>query len=159
VAEYFLNIEITAGSNSYQIEGYPAWQTSPVTGLLTFISGVTMLFSNYFLKTLNRRKILFYLGLLISFCGFVIMTGYFYRTPFLYGSEIIPVAFTTSVSFFLLGYQIRLMAGNVFFRGNSIVSKATSGLIRAILPVVAGSIFLEGLLMERLFQNFRFNPA
>lgn len=161
VTEFLVDVNLTAGflfASNEKIEGYPVLEMSPVSGLLIFLAGITLIFSNYLIKT-NRHKVLIYPGFFIFFSGFIIMTGYLYKTPFLYESEIIPVSFTSSILFLLLGYGIWLIPGNEFFRRDAIVGKAASGLIKAIIPVVAGSIFLEGLMMERFTHSLHIHHA
>jgi hypothetical protein len=51
------------------------------------------------------------LGALATVIGAVVLVGYWYGTPLLYGGHTIPVAFSTACGFFLSGIAIVMAAG------------------------------------------------
>src|SRR5438045_8723170 len=51
------------------------------------------------------------LGALATVIGAVVLVGYWYGTPLLYGGHTIPVAFSTACGFFLSGIGIMMTAG------------------------------------------------
>src|SRR5205085_5824180 len=77
----------------------------------------------------------------------VVLLGYLYGTPLLYGGKIIPVALTTALAFLCLAAGVIAAAGpdyrplRPFF-----ASSARALLLRAFLPVTVAVVLANGLL-------------
>ena len=89
----------------------------------------------------------------------IVLLGYLYGSPLLYGGSVIPMAFPTAVAFALLGLGLTTACGphalpvRVFF-GSSVRSR----LLRAFLPTVVVLFSLQGLIYKTALPATR-NPA
>ena len=115
---------------------------SPATGAVFVVLGASLLMlvvhPDDHPRAARGRGIAGVLGGLTAVSGLTLLLGYFYGSPFLYESTVVPVAFPTSVSFLIAGAGIVCAAGpNALplrpFLGNSIRSQ----LLRAFTPVMA----------------------
>ncbi len=85
--------------------------------------------------------------LLVFLISSVLLIGYLYKSPLLYGSTIIPVSLPSAISFFLFSLTFVRLYGSPFWTFNLISgNKVTYLLLKAFLPVVVGIIILQGVL-------------
>ena len=148
--EFFLNVDLTFESILFPISerlgSYPLKKMSPITGLL-FSVGTTSLMvkmlGKYNKKTVN---VISGLGMVIVMVSFVAILGYIFGTADLYGEKIIPLALTTSISFFAFGGSLILIAGpeSAFLR-HVVGDSVNAQLIRAILPIGILAILFQGV--------------
>jgi hypothetical protein len=90
----------------------------------------------------------------------VVVTGYCYGTPLLYGGAIIPVALSTACAFFLCGVAIVVAAGVEqwplrLFHGDS----TRALLVRTFVPLIVAAALINGYINTTLLQHWRANPA
>ena len=79
--------------------------------------------------------------------GSVVILGYLYRTPLLYGGTVIPVALTTAVAFLILGIGIVSLCGPDVWPLCAWIGDSTQArLMRVFLPFTAGVILIGGWL-------------
>lgn len=100
------------------------------------------------------------LGALALGVAAVILVGYWFGTPLLYGGSVIPVALTTAVAFLLCGVAIMAAAGSSAwplspFFGDS----ARAVLLRAFVPVIIGVTLLNGWARTAVMMRISVNPA
>src|SRR6266404_5366278 len=134
----------------------PTGRMSPITAsnLLFTASGSLALGSNRF------RKLAGTLGALATVIAIVVLIGYWYGTPLLYGGTIIPVAFSTASAFFLCGIAIISTAGVNqrplrMFCGDS----TRAVLLRAFVPLIIAAALINGWINTTLLLHSHANPA
>lgn len=130
---------------------------SPITallfGLICIVIG-TKLFPDS--KFTNFCGAIF--SLLIVFVAFVLLLGYLYKAPLLYGGDIIPVALLTAFCFLLFGISL-LQDFNVnYWTFNLIKNKAQFQLLKTFLPMVIVVVVMQGLIEINLIVNQK-NPT
>jgi serine phosphatase RsbU (regulator of sigma subunit) len=100
------------------------------------------------------------LGALATIIGAVVLVGYWYGTPLLYGGAIIPVALSTACGFFLCGAAIVMAAGpNGWPLRTFLGDSARALLLRAFVPVVISVALINGWANTTLLRHVRANPA
>ena len=90
----------------------------------------------------------------------VVLVGYCYGTPLLYGGSVIPVALSTACAFLLCGIAI-VSAGGVeqwplrMFCGDS----TRALLLRTFVPLIVAAALINGYINTTLLRHWRVNPA
>src|ERR1035437_6435859 len=119
---------------------------SPITALLCICTCIGVLG----IRQNNSNKIKYAGGcfsLIVSLISSVLLIGYLYKAPLLYGSQIFPVFFSTPIFFFfffitlLPGYESRFLTFNLIKE-----NKVTRLLLKSFLPIVVLIVILEGFL-------------
>ncbi|CAN5442406.1 hypothetical protein BH18VER2_BH18VER2_03820 [soil metagenome] len=99
-------------------------------------------------------------GALATLISGLVLVGYWYGTPLLYGGNIIPVALSTAWAFFLCGVAIVSTAGPKAWPLRIFLGDSTrSLLLRAFLPVIIAAALLYGWIDATLLKQFHTNPA
>jgi serine phosphatase RsbU (regulator of sigma subunit) len=134
----------------------PTGRMSPITAtnFLFTAAGLLVLATDRFRQSAGT------FGALATVIATVVLVGYWYGTPLLYGGTIIPVALSTACAFFLCGIAIITTAGPGqwplrMFHGDS----TRSLLLRAFVPLIIASALINGWLNTALLKHFRANPA
>jgi len=162
--EYFLQTDLTLDTLVFPVTEtlaqFPTNRLSPVTGLLFFLSGIAMMIRIYMKMNLRTLNIVAGLGAFIAFSGFTGLIGYLLGTPLLYGGDIIPLSFLTTVVFLLIGGGILAMSGpeTIFLRRFS-GSSASAKLLRVIVPLIVVALLADDLLEKALSDVYLINPA
>jgi len=100
------------------------------------------------------------LGVLATMISAVVLVGYWYGTPLLYGGNIIPVALPTAWGFFLCGSAIVAAAGADAWPLRSFLGDSTRAvLLRAFVPVVIAAALIDGWAGTTLLKQVKTNPA
>lgn len=77
--------------------------------------------------------------------GWVVVLGYMYQAPLLYGQTIIPMALTTGIAFIFTGTGIIAAIGPESWPLNSLIgSSMRARLLRVFLPVTAAIVLIQG---------------
>jgi PAS domain S-box-containing protein len=128
----------------------PAGYMSPITGM-TFLAVTTGILSLAFSLRRGKRfkQAAALIATAVSLAGFVVILGYVYGTPLLYGGTIIPVALPTALAFVSLGIGLITAAGPDVqpirdFAGPSVRSL----LMRAFFPAIIIYVIIDGLLYK-----------
>ncbi len=138
----------------------PIGRMSPITAISFFLIGVSVLLFHLYPEKKNLEKAAALLAAVQVLTGFIILLGYAYGAPFLYGGRIIPVALTTAVAFVFLGSGVLLSAGSHLWPVNAFRGSSTRArLLRAFLPFIIVSILFEGWLDTVILLGVRTNPA
>lgn len=87
------------------------------------------------------------ISMLVAMISSVLIIGYLYRAPLLYGSKIIPVSLPSAISFFLLSTTLTRLYGFRYWTFNLIKdNKIRHLLLKSFLPVVVVIIVIQGFL-------------
>ena len=133
---------------------------SPLTAVNFLLAGaaILILLTSKENKQTSRTTATFPATIVFSI-GFVIVLGYIYGTPLLYGGTVIPVALTTGAAFVLLGVGIITSAGLYnwpirLFIGSSVYAR----LMRAFFPFTIALILIHGWFDVNIYP-FISNPV
>ncbi len=133
------------------------------TGRMAPMTALTFLFSGFGLLALTLpavRRSAGILGALTVVISAVVLVGYWYGTPLLYGGTIIPVALSTACGFFLCGLALVGAAGPWAWPLRRFLGDSTSALLlRAFIPVVIAVTLLSGWIGVSVMERLRVNPA
>jgi len=100
------------------------------------------------------------LGALATVIGAVVLVGYWYGTPLLYGGHTIPVAFSTACGFFLSGIGVVMAAGAVRWPLRAFLGDSTRAvLLRAFVPLITAAALINGWINATLPTRIHVNPA
>lgn len=133
----------------------PVGRMSPITATSFVLSGSALLLLLFSPEGKQRTKgIAAYLATIVLSVGIVILLGYLYGTPLLYGGTIIPVALTTAIAFVFLSFGLITAAGPDYlplrlFIGHSVRAR----LMRAFLPITIAFIVIDGWLHIVVFSH------
>jgi serine phosphatase RsbU (regulator of sigma subunit) len=159
-------IEVLAGFNF----GIDAWfvrnpgqfgavstgRMAPMTAL-NFVFVATGLFA---LTGTQPAKFAGPLGALATVIGAVVLVGYWYGTPLLYGGHTIPVALSTACGFFLSGIALVMLAGSAGWPLRAFLGDSTRAvLLRAFVPLITAAALINGWINARLPTRIHVNPA
>ncbi|HZY26104.1 MAG TPA: ATP-binding protein [Bacteroidales bacterium] len=124
-----------------------------VTGRISPISSLLYIFLSIGILGVNHKnsKFSMYLGgtftLLVFIISSILLIGYLYRAPLLYGSKVIPVSLPSAICFFLFSLTFARIYGSEFWTFNLIKSnKVTLLLLKSFLPIVVVISILQGFL-------------
>jgi len=100
----------------------------------------------------NNSRIIKYIGgslsLLACFLSSVLLIGYLYQTPLMYGSKIIPIALPAAICFLLFNITL-LRVFELQFWTYKLISdnKVTLLLLKTFLPIILFIVILQGFLI------------
>jgi serine phosphatase RsbU (regulator of sigma subunit) len=133
------------------------------TGRMAPISALTFFLAAQGLIALTNRgwlRVAGPLGVLVGIIGTVILVGYCYGTPLLYGGRFIPVALSSACAFFLCGLSFVAAAGPDTWPQRACLGHSTRAvLLRAFVPIVIGAALINGWINVKLSHWTRVNPA
>lgn len=145
-------------SNPANFDKVTIGRMSPITAFLFGTSCIGI-----WGKVNRNSRIIGYFGgssaTLTTFFASVLVIGYLYRAPLLYGQDIIPVALLTAICFLLLGisliqlYDLKYWTFNLF-QNNQIQLK----LLSTFLPLAIFIIVLQGFIETNFSANQK-NPT
>lgn len=142
------------------VRNFPAGQMSPITAVLLFLCGAALVILQLSDSRFPARTLASVLAGVVLAVGMVILLGYSYGTPLLYGGTIIPIAATTAIGLMFIAMGLITAAGVETWPLRVLAGPSThSRLLRIFLPQVAFIIFLEGLVIVSIQQRFGINPA
>lgn len=100
------------------------------------------------------------LGAVTIVISVVILVGYWYGTPLLYGGAIIPVALSTALGFFLSGISLMTSTGAEGWPLSTFLGDSTRAiLLRAFVPVIIAAALFNGWVNTTLLRSIPANPA
>ncbi len=139
---------------------FPVGHMSPITAIC-FLAASGSVFLLIFSSPLRRvyREVASFLAIALIAMAAIVLLGYLYGTPLLYGGAMIPVAFPTALAFVLLGLALVSISGSHVlpvrvFSGPSVRSR----LLRAFLPTIIVFVFIHGLIYKAALPETG-NPA
>jgi serine phosphatase RsbU (regulator of sigma subunit) len=99
-------------------------------------------------------------GALATLIGTVVLVGYWYGTPLLYGGHVIPVALSTACGFFLSGIGLTTAAGTEGWPLRTLLGDSTRAmLLRAFVPLITAAALVNGWVNTTLPSWIHVNPA
>lgn len=132
-------------------------------GRMAPVTALNFVFTAAGLMALARRqskKLAGPFGALATVISTVILVGYWYGTPLLYGGSIIPVALPTACGFFLCGLGIMTAAGAESWPERAFLGDSTRALLlRAFVPIIIAAALINGWVNVKLPQRIHVNPA
>jgi len=128
---------------------------SPIASLLFIFICISILLTNR-----NNLNIFKYIGgslsLLVFITSSVLLIGYLYKAPLLYGSSIIPVALPAAIYFWLFSITLLRIFKMQFWTFNIIKdNKITLKLLKYFLPIVIFFDILHGFLVRIFSLNYQ----
>ncbi len=139
-------------------DNYVNGRMSPVTASLFVLVCLALLI--FFDMKGNSRKILFgIIAFIIFFVSSVLIIGYLYNAPILYGGATIPVALPTAICFWLLSISLLMAIKFEFWpfsllKGSSVQSKLT----KTFLPAILLLMMINSYVNSTIFSSLK-NPA
>ena len=138
-----------------------AGRMSPLAALSFVVVGMALLL--LLLKNRDRERA----ASMASVCASVALTGYLvvllgylYGMPLLYGGKVIPVALTTTIAFLFLSVGIIAASGTNHFPLRPFTgTSARALLLRAFLPVTVVVVLANGILYNVVPGHIRLNHA
>jgi signal transduction histidine kinase len=98
------------------------------------------------------------LSLLACIASFVLLIGYLYNAPLLYGSQVIPVSLPSAICFLLFCITLLREFESQFWTFNLIKNnKVTRQLLKSFLPIVIFIVILQGFL-DTVYSFNDINP-
>jgi serine phosphatase RsbU (regulator of sigma subunit) len=134
----------------------PTGRMAPMTAINFLFIGTGLLA----LTGMRPAKFAGPLGALAAVIGAVVLVGYWYGTPLLYGGHTIPVALSTACGFFLSGIGIVMAAGATGWPLRAFLGDSTRALLlRAFVPLITAAALINGWINARLPARIHVNPA
>jgi len=116
----------------------PVGRMSPVSAGCFILGSCAVL-----LLQVKKRDPAALLGTTLTLISGVILIGYLYDAPLLYGGTVIPVALTTAIAFGVLGVGLIVAAGPAVWPLSSVSGDSTRArLLRGLLPVMLFVVLL-----------------
>jgi two-component system, sensor histidine kinase and response regulator len=145
---------------------YPTTIKNQEIGRISPISSLLFIFTCIGLwgQIRSEKDLLTYVGCYSSLVVFIISTivliGYLYKAPLLYGSKIVPISMPSGINFFLFSFAlIRYYDFRIWmFNYQHLDNQHTRQLIKSFLPVVIFLILLDGFLDARV-SLYNVNPT
>jgi PAS domain S-box-containing protein len=165
IAKFFavidLGVEQLLSRTNEMLQGIPVGRMSPLTAISFLLLAASLLLSLIAQRWRHTPTTAALLATGATTLNAVVLVGYIYGVPLMYGSSLVPTAWTTALAFVLMG------AGQMDLQGRSIQkvrawSRDTlrGKLLRAFLPLIVIYIFVEGWVDLRMELSGRLlHPA
>src|SRR5262249_47298409 len=112
------------------------------------------------LTSISLRKAAAILGSLTMMSSAIVLVGYWYGTPLLYGGSIIPVALSTGWAFFLSGIAVIAAAGPEVWPLGAFLGESTRALLlRTFVPLIIAAALVNGWIGASMLKHWHVNPA
>jgi two-component system sensor histidine kinase/response regulator len=130
------------------INGIPVGRMSPITTSNFLLLGGGLLLVA--LAPANSRRAVSWVAALTTIVlvvNLIVLLGYLYGTPLLYGGRVIPVAIPTALGFLFLGVGLIAAIGPDHFPLRAFLGPSAQALLlRAFLPVTVAAVLVSGVL-------------
>jgi PAS domain S-box-containing protein len=133
--------------NPESVRNIPNGRISPITASLLIFLCICILVIKY-----SKITFLKYIGgissLLVFIISSILLLGYFYKAPLLYGSQIIPVSLPTAFCFWLFSITLLRIVELKYWTFNLKDRNPTEFiLLKSFLPIVVGVVLIQGFLI------------
>lgn len=142
----------------------PQAHISPIAGILVFFIALAQ--SLLLLQAIMQRPVRALIQLVGIIGSLVILTsaisflGYVYRTPLLYGTTYLPIAWMATIAALLLGIGLITSIGDVALPLMAFTGSSTrASLLRAFMPFTLLVLLVSHFLQYVLTELTRINPA
>jgi len=150
-----LDIEQWFVTASLSEQGYVIGHMSPVTALLFILLSFSALLTLPAREGNHWRDRLAQIAAATTFIvAGILITGYWYGAPLLYGGTITPVALTTAIAFLLLSGGFLFEGANAWFSHWVMSTSVFSRFTRPVLPATVAIILLLGWLHVATFEKW-----
>ncbi len=151
IFDFSWDIENIFLKNPHVLGFVPIGRMSPITAWLLIFISISIL------SIRNESIVIKYIGgslsLLVLLIVSVLIIGYLFKAPLLYGSAIIPVALPTAICFLLFSIFLLRVFELKYWTFNLIdYNVFTLRLLRSFLPIVISAVIVQGILIT----NFTF---
>jgi len=141
-----------------KLGGIPMGRMSPITSIL-FISTCISILADQKHNSNTYKYIGGVFTLLTFFAASVLVIGYLYKAPLLYGSRMIPVALPTAICFLLFSITLLPEAELKFWTFNLIKKNETEfQLLKTFLPPIVFMVLLQGFIQTNFSSDYN-NPT
>lgn len=149
-----LDLEQWFVTASWSEQGYVVGRISPLAAFLFMLLSFNALFSIPVRDTNHRRdRMTQSAAASVFILAGILLVGYLYGAPLLYGGTITPVALTTSLGFLLLACGLLFESPNAWLSQWVTSSSVFSRFTRRVLPGTVGIILLFGWLHVAVFEQ------
>ncbi|OGL43151.1 MAG: hypothetical protein A2W05_00165, partial [Candidatus Schekmanbacteria bacterium RBG_16_38_10] len=163
--DYFLgtkiDLERVFKASPEKFGNVPTQRMSPVTAVNFIFLGISLLLIFPFLKSKKNQRVktASLLSSVVCFSSFVLLIGYLFNQPILYGSNIIPVALNTAIAFLFLSLGVIFSAGHYHWPVNLFTGISVRAmLMRTFLPVFIFYIILDNYIDNDIYTNLPAKP-
>jgi len=129
------------------------------TGRMSPITAIDFVFTAIGVCALTSRPLQRWAGVfgtVATVISVIVLVGYWYGTPLLYGGKIIPVAFSTACAFFLCGVAIVTASGIASWPLRLFFGESTRALLlRVFVPVIVAAALIGGWINTTLLRHSR----
>jgi serine phosphatase RsbU (regulator of sigma subunit) len=158
--EFFIGLRF--GIDAWLVRNPGTFGTVP-TGRMAPLTAADFVITSAGLSCLTNitlRKWAGCFGALATIISAIVLVGYWYGTPLLYGGIVIPVALSTGWAFFLSGIAIVAAAGAEIWPLRAFLGESTRALLlRTFVPVIIAAALVNGWLGESMRKHWHANPA
>jgi PAS domain S-box-containing protein len=139
----------------------PVGRMSPITAANFALAGSALLLLHFSKPAHHRLKAISGItATIVLSVGLVVVLGYLYGTPLLYGGNIIPVALPTALACVALGAGLIGAAGPSCWPLSVLAGPSVRArLLRTFLPVMVAVVLSEGWLSAFLLRQSDINPV
>ena len=133
---------------------------SPVTASAFLLAGVSYLLTLIFHSQKTYQTAASILSAIVMIIGSVVILGYLYGTPLLYGGTTVPMALPTAIAFVFLGTGLMVSTGTQCWPFYLVVAPTTCiRIIRSFMPIIITIVLVNGWLVANANRIFPLNPA
>jgi len=138
----------------------PTGVMSPVTASAFLLAGVSYLLTLIFHSQKTYQTAASILSAIVMIIGSVVILGYLYGTPLLYGGTTVPMALPTAIAFVFLGTGLMVSTGTQCWPFYLVVAPTTCiRIIRSFMPIIITIVLVNGWLVANANRIFPLNPA
>ncbi|KAF0106375.1 MAG: signal transduction histidine kinase [Anaerolineaceae bacterium] len=149
-----LDIEQWLAAASLSGQGYVTGIMSPVAAaLFTLLSSAVLLSLPAREGNHWRDRLAQVAAAIVFLLAGILITGYWYGAPLLYGGTITPMALTTALAFLLLGGGFLFEGANAFFSHWMLSASIFSRFTRRVIPGAAGIVLILGWLHATVIEE------
>lgn len=139
---------------------HPVGYLSPITMGNFLLSGTSLFLLALFPLRIYVRSIASWLATGVITVGCIVVFGYFFRTPILYGGNAVPMAFNTACAFVCTGFGLLMLAGpdcvpTSYFVGASVRAR----LMRGFFPILVLTTVLDEFVIDTFSASGSFSQA
>lgn len=156
-----IDIEQLFFKNPELLDLVPIGRMSPITAANFLVLSLALLLISSHRERHFSRQFSAIFSVIAFACGIIIVIGYLYRQPFLYGKAIIPVALSTGIAFISISLGAIASCGKDCWPINMFCGESISArLIRAFIPAVLFTVVFDGWIDSMIFiESFPYNRA
>lgn len=153
------SLEETLFNAQEQVSGIPVGVMSPLTAFFFLFASLSFILGLSEQRRYRNISPLCAIGILAA--GIIIVEGYWFNSPFLYGGTIVPVAWTTGFCFLLIGLSLLSLRSDDTNLGQVLFGPTVKArLLRTFLPVMILFVLITGWIYSLfVFQPAAYNPV